>query len=74
MLIGVRAFAAAGKVRPFRWTAELKEASTHFELAAALCAAPAQKTALAGKAALCRSLAAHPWQRQIESQMMAAAM
>ena len=37
-----------------RSAAELKEAATHFERAAALCPAPATKTQFAGYAALCR--------------------
>ena len=47
-----------------RWEAkprsavELKEAALSFERATALCAAPAQKTALAGNAEWCRRQAA----------------
>ena len=41
-----------------RSAAELKEAATHFERAAALCPAPALEAALAHNAALCRSIAA----------------
>jgi hypothetical protein len=37
-----------------RSAAELMEATTHYERAAALCPAPAAKAALAGDAALCR--------------------
>eukprot|EP00964_Phaeocystis_antarctica_P080607 scaffold50363_cov59-Phaeocystis_antarctica.AAC.1 len=40
-----------------RSAAELKEAATHFERAAALCPAPAVKAQLAGTAARCRSQA-----------------
>jgi tetratricopeptide (TPR) repeat protein len=40
-----------------RSAAELKEAATHFERAAALCPAPAMKASLAGIAAWCRSVA-----------------
>ena len=35
--------------------AELKEAATHYERAAALCSAPAAKAILTSEAALCRS-------------------
>ena len=38
-----------------RSAAELKEAATHYERAAALCSAPAAKAILTGEAALCRS-------------------
>jgi tetratricopeptide (TPR) repeat protein len=38
-----------------RSAAELKEAATHFERAAALCPAPAMRAALAGDAVLCRT-------------------
>ena len=45
-----------------RSAAELKEAATHFERAAALCPAPALEAALAHNAALCRGLAvAEAW-------------
>jgi hypothetical protein len=37
-----------------RSAAELMEAATHFERAAALCPAPARKAALTGDAAWCR--------------------
>ena len=40
-----------------RSAAEVKEAATHFERAAALCPAPAVKTMFADQAAGCRSLA-----------------
>ena len=38
-----------------RSVAELNEAATHFDRAAALCPAPAGKATLAGRAAWCRS-------------------
>ena len=40
-----------------RSAAELMEAATHYERAAALCSAPAQKAALVGNATICRRLA-----------------
>ena len=40
-----------------RSAAELREAATHFERAAALCPAPVVKADLAGKAAWCRATA-----------------
>ena len=40
-----------------RSAAELQEAATHFDRAAALCPAPAGKASLAGKAVWCRSRA-----------------
>ena len=40
-----------------RSAAELREAATHFERAAALCPAPVVKAELAGKAAWCRATA-----------------
>ena len=40
-----------------RSAAEVMEAATHFERAAALCPAPAAKANLAGQAAWCRSQA-----------------
>ena len=40
-----------------RSAAELREAATHYERAAALCPAPAQKADYAGSAAWCRSRA-----------------
>jgi len=40
-----------------RSASELKEAAAHYEQAAALSPAPAQKAAFAGNAAVCRSLA-----------------
>ena len=43
----------AWKAAP-RSAAELREAATHFDRAAALCPAPALKAELAGEAALCR--------------------
>ena len=48
---------AASWVRGPRSAAELKEAATHYERAAALHPAPAMKAQLADKAALCRRLA-----------------
>ena len=57
----MRAVVLAGQVaaRDFgpRSAAELREAATHFERAAALCPAPAGKVEFAGRAAWCRSLA-----------------
>jgi hypothetical protein len=44
---------SAWEVGP-RSAAELKEAATHYDRAAALCAAPAVKAELAGIAAWCR--------------------
>jgi tetratricopeptide (TPR) repeat protein len=49
----LRGRCAAWEVGP-RSAAELMEAATHYERAAALCPAPAVKAALAGDAALCR--------------------
>ena len=40
-----------------RSAAELREAATHYERAAALCPAPAVKAQLAGNAAWCRQVA-----------------
>eukprot|EP00964_Phaeocystis_antarctica_P003633 scaffold1954_cov63-Phaeocystis_antarctica.AAC.8 len=47
---------SAWKAGP-RSAAELKEAATHYERAAALCPAPATKAQLADQAARCRSQA-----------------
>ena len=46
----------AWEARP-RSAAQLMEAATHYERAAALCPAPAAKAAIAGNAAWCRSQA-----------------
>ena len=51
--IVLRGQCAAWEAGP-RSAAELKEAATHYDRAAALCAAPAVKAELAGIAAWCR--------------------
>ena len=62
----VRAVVLAGQSSAWeagpRSAAELKEAATHFERAAALSPAPEMKAHLAGQAAQCRSTATwQPW-------------
>ena len=60
----MRALVLCGLLRPVCWdvgarfAADLREAAARFDRAAALCGAPALKASLAGKADLCRSLAA----------------
>ena len=58
----MRAEVLSGNLRSWeagpRSAAELKEAATHFERAAAMCPAPAQKAAFANNAAWCRNQAA----------------
>ena len=57
----MRAMALCGRCGAWeagpRSAAELKEAATYFERAAALSTAPAEKADLAGKAAQCRTMA-----------------
>ena len=53
----MRASVLSGQGVGPRSAAELKEAATHYDLAAALCPAPVAKAQIAGEAAWCRSQA-----------------
>ena len=50
-----------------RTAADLKEAAAHYERAATLCPAPAQKAALANNAAICRGISKQAVRRALAS-------